>query len=403
VDPSILRELLDAFAVVFTGGLARLSPDAMWLLRQCATIELAVLALWWGLSQDDAVVAFLTKALWFGAFIWLVTAWGPLTQAVVDGFIATGLKAGGGTLTPSAFSDPSAIARYGLEGTRAVWTQMSSFSGWSGLFSLPQMLFAGIAALLAVLCFFLISIHVFIALLEFYLVAALTLILVPFGVWRHTAFLAERAFGAVIAHGVRLMVLACITSAMLPVLGRLTLPAEPDFNHLLSFLLASLALLILSWHAPGVAAGIMAGAPVLTANAAAGAAVGVGGAVTLLGVVGAQLVRGMGQGARQLVTAGSAVHTAVQLHGASGPPQLLKATGQDLWRQTTRGFREAVSSGRIYTETRLQGGNPPLSGPPPASRRGASGAPARFLGVSRYVPPQAHPSGGLTPRLRHPD
>jgi type IV secretion system protein TrbL len=183
----------------------------------------------------------------------------------------------------------------------------------------------------------------------------------------------------------------------------LTLPDEPDFNHLHSFLLASLALLLLSWHAPGVAAGIMAGAPVLTANTVAGAAVGGGGAVTLLGMMGAQVLRGLGQGARQLVTAGSAVHTAVQLHGAGGPPQLLKAAGQDLWRRTTSGFREAVRSGRIYTETRLQGGNLPLSSPPSTSRRGASGAPARLLGVSRYVPPQAHPSGGLTPGLQHPD
>jgi len=78
MDPGILTKLLNAFAFVFTGGFAQIMPEALWLLRTLAAIELVIVALWWALTQDDALVAFLAKALWFGAFLYLVTAWPTL-------------------------------------------------------------------------------------------------------------------------------------------------------------------------------------------------------------------------------------------------------------------------------------------------------------------------------------
>jgi len=98
MDPGMLTKLLNAFAFVFTGGFAQIMPEALWLLRTLAALELVVVALWWALTQDDALVAFLTKALWFGAFVYLVTAWPTLTRTVVMSFMQTGLLAGGGGL-----------------------------------------------------------------------------------------------------------------------------------------------------------------------------------------------------------------------------------------------------------------------------------------------------------------
>ena len=46
----------------------------------------------------------------------------------------------------------------------------------------------------------------------------LSLILVPFGVFRHTSFIGERGIGAVVAFGIKLMVLAAIMNAMQPIL-----------------------------------------------------------------------------------------------------------------------------------------------------------------------------------------
>ena len=65
----------------------------------------------------------------------------------------------------------------------------------------------GWAFIFTLVAFFMLAIQVFITYLEFYLVAALSLVLVPFGVFKHTAFIAERAFGSVVSFGVKLMVL----------------------------------------------------------------------------------------------------------------------------------------------------------------------------------------------------
>jgi type IV secretion system protein TrbL len=131
----------------------------------------------------------------------------------------------------------------------------------------------GWAYIFTIIAFFMLAIQIFITYLEFYLVAALSLVLVPFGVFKHTAFIAERAFGSVVSFGVKLMVLSFIIAATQPVLAQITLPAEPTWQQAYMVLLASMAIACLSWHAPGIAAGMISGGPSLTAGSAAGFAV----------------------------------------------------------------------------------------------------------------------------------
>src|SRR5262249_36163469 len=155
-------------------------PEALWLLRTLAALELVLVALWWALTQDEALVVFLAKALWFGAFLYLVTAWPTLTHAVVSSFMQTGLLAGGGGLTVADFTNPSPMPGYVLQATAVIFTRISSFSGLGAIKNLPEILLAGFSALGIVLAFFVMAIQVFITLLEFYLMSMLALILVPF-------------------------------------------------------------------------------------------------------------------------------------------------------------------------------------------------------------------------------
>src|SRR5262245_37932543 len=103
--------MLNAMTLVLTdGGFGRIMPDALWLLRRLALIGLVMEALWWGLSEDDVLVAFLAKMLWITAFIWLVTSWPWLTRVILTSFIQVGLRAGGGVLSVEDFSNPARIA-----------------------------------------------------------------------------------------------------------------------------------------------------------------------------------------------------------------------------------------------------------------------------------------------------
>jgi type IV secretion system protein TrbL len=66
--------------------------------------------------------------------------------------------------------------------------------------------------------YFIIAIQVFVTYLEFGIVSTLGLILIPFGVLKHTSFLCEKVFGAIISFGVKLMVLGLLVSITVPVL-----------------------------------------------------------------------------------------------------------------------------------------------------------------------------------------
>jgi len=137
-------------------------------------------------------------------------------------------------------------------------------------YQLGSLFMYGWAFIFTLVAFFMLAIQVFITYLEFYLVAALSLVLVPFGVFKHTAFIAERAFGSVVSFGVKLMVLSFIIAAAQPVLAGITVPAVPTLQQAYMVLLAALAIAFLAWHAPGIAAGMISGGPSLTAGSAAG-------------------------------------------------------------------------------------------------------------------------------------
>ncbi|KLD25223.1 conjugal transfer protein TrbL, partial [Xanthomonas perforans] len=85
-----------------------------------------------------------------------------------------------------------------------------------------------IAELCVLVAFFILAITCLLTQIEFALVAVLGLILVPWGVSNHTAFLAEKAIGAVIAQGVKLMVLSFIIAVYGGVLNTFTLSPAPS-------------------------------------------------------------------------------------------------------------------------------------------------------------------------------
>jgi type IV secretion system protein TrbL len=102
---------------------------------------------------------------------------------------------------------------------------------------------------------------------------------VPFALWNKTAFLAERVLGNVISSGIKVLVLAVIVGIGSSIFGQFTPPAgmTPTIDSALALMLASLALFGLGIFGPGIATGLVSGAPQLGAGAAAGTLLGAGG------------------------------------------------------------------------------------------------------------------------------
>jgi type IV secretion system protein TrbL len=267
-NPGILTTLLNAFLAVFSAGPGHLAPAAARLLFLMGGIELTLAGIWWVLKGENVLVGLLQKTLLLCLFAFFVANWTTLINTVLDGFVWSGFTAAGSS--PAAgvalIKDPSAIITQGFATLEPIENEISGFSS----FQLGSLFMYGWAFIFTLVAFFMLAIQVFITYLEFYLVAALSLVLVPFGVFKHTAFIAERAFGSVVSFGVKLMVLSFIIAAAQPVLAQITVPANPTLQQAYMVLLAALAIAFLAWHAPGIAAGMISGGPSLTAGSAAG-------------------------------------------------------------------------------------------------------------------------------------
>jgi type IV secretion system protein TrbL len=97
----------------------------------------------------------------------------------------------------------------------------------------------------------------------------------PFALWNKTSFLAEKVLGNVVSSGIKVLVLAVIVGIGSGLFAEFQVhPDEPSIDHALVVMLASLALLALGIFGPGIATGLVSGAPQLGAGAMAGAAVG---------------------------------------------------------------------------------------------------------------------------------
>ena len=98
------------------------------------------------------------------------------------------------------------------------------------------------------------------------MISILSLMLIPFGSNKYTSFITQKVINAIISLGVKLMVLAFIVSASLPMIKLWSTPSNVGLEDSLYILLGSAALAFLSWHAPNLASSLMSGMPSLNAS-----------------------------------------------------------------------------------------------------------------------------------------
>ncbi len=269
------------------------------------------------MSGNDAIKSLIQKLLVVGLFFFFIQQWQTVTTTTLQSF-ARGRRVG-------RWRQPDGIERsvgdrrqQGLNAIQPLSDKVDALTQgtWTALKNLGTIMQLGLAMIGILFSFFLLGIQCFLVYVEFYIVAILSLILLPFGVFRHTAFLAEKAFGAVLAHGIKLMVLAFVIAIAQPVLQQITLPADFWLRDAWCTLLAAMAICFLAWHAPGMAAGLLAGSPTLSAGQAFGGALEAGGAVALGAAGIAAAGRAAASGVGATVQAASAIKTGASV-GAS--------------------------------------------------------------------------------------
>ena len=319
---SALTLALQNFISVFAGGFNRLSMAINTLLAILIGIDLVLMGLWWALGGGEQLATVFKKVLYIGFWIWMVQSFPSLAKSFVDSLVTAGVTAGGNGVMVSQILDPSALAASGLDATEPLADRL----GDMGTFDMADMLVLGVGYMAIMACYIIMAINLFLAVLEYYLFAGIVGILLPFGLLPSTKFLAEKAIGAVVAAGIKLMVLAFVTSAVLPVIAatRFSGP-EFGFNELWAMLLTVGGVTVLSWKAPAMAAALMSGAPHLgVADVAAGAMTGVTAGVAIAGFASGNPAIGISAATRAAagVTSGAptmgASSTGVGASGGSG-------------------------------------------------------------------------------------
>ncbi len=280
--------VIDRFLEVFTryidSGFGLLGGEASFLASTLVVIDMTLAALFWSWSPDEDIIARLVKkTLFVGVFAFLIGNWNNLARIVFESFSGLGLKAAGSSLSSADFLRPGRIAQVGIDAGRPILESISSLLGYVSFFeNFVQIVVLMFAWTVVLLSFFILAIQLFVTLIEFKLTTLAGFILIPFGLFGKTAFLAERVLGNVVSSGVKILVLAVIVGVGSTLFSQFTQSApgaQPTVDDAMALVLAALSLLGLGIFGPGVANGIVSGGPQLGAGAVVGTGLTVGGAV----------------------------------------------------------------------------------------------------------------------------
>lgn len=279
-DLNVIDRFVVTFSTYIDSGFGLLQGDVAFLTSALIAIDITLAGLFWAMGPDtDIIGKFLKKVLYVGAFALILGNFVFLADVVFKSFAGLGLNATGATLTADDLMRPGFIAATGYEAAFPLLDEIEKLSGPVAFFKnivIISVLF--LAWIVTLLAFFFLAIQLFVTIIEFKLTTLAGFVLIPFALWNKTSFLAEKVLGNVIASGIKLMVLAIIVGIGSTIFGEITSSFTPDdvtIEQAASTILASLAMLALGLFGPGIATGLVSGAPQLGAGAAIGTAAGV--------------------------------------------------------------------------------------------------------------------------------
>ncbi|AVS91605.1 P-type conjugative transfer protein TrbL [Paracidovorax avenae] len=309
-DVTIIDRFLDTFSRYIDSGFGLLQGEVGYLTATLVAIDMTLAGLWWALGHasgqgEDVMARLIRKVLYVGAFAYILGNFNQLAGIVFRSFAGLGLQASGTDMGMENFLQPGRLAKVGIDAAAPILEQVSEMAGFPDVFiNITPVVVMFLAWLTVILCFFVLAVQLFVTLVEFKLTTLAGFVLVPFALWNKTAFLAEKVLGNVVSSGIKVLVLAVIVGIGSSLFAEFQVhPSEPSIDHALVVMLASLTLLALGIFGPGIATGLVSGAPQLGAGAMAGAAVGAAGTAVAIGAAATGVGSAVAAGARMAPTA----------------------------------------------------------------------------------------------------
>jgi type IV secretion system protein TrbL len=398
--------VIDTFTATFTAyidsGFGLLAGDVGFLTAILIGIDIVLAGLFWALAGEQNVLGqFVKKVLYVGAFAFIINNFALLANIVFESFAGLGLIASGSTLTAADLLKPGFVAATGFDAAYPLLEEASDLGGFPGFFNnFVTIAIILLAWLIVLFAFFILAIQLFVTILEFKLTTLAGFVLVPFALWNKTSFLAERVLGNVVASGVKLMVQAIIVGIGSTLFGAVTAaftPGDVTLEQAASTILGSLSLLALGIFGPGIATGLVSGAPQLGAGAAVATAAGTGAAVVGAGALAAT---GAGAAARAGQTA---VRAGASMAGGSQAAYTLgrAASGDGGWRSHAAGAAGAARAGAAGAMSRARSAVSRAFGNPGEAYQ--SGARAAFTATGGKISSPSSPAAMAAVTNHAPD
>ena len=324
----VIDTFLNTFTTYIDSGFGLIKGEVGYLSSTLIVIDITLAGLFWAWGADEDILQRLVKkTLYIGFFAFIITNFNNLSAIVFNSFAGIGLKAGGSTISTADFLRPGRLAQTGLDAAQPLLDAASQMMGFTSFFAnFVQIAVLMVSWLLVLIAFFILAVQLFVTLIEFKLTTLAGFILIPFALFNKTAFLAEKVLGNIVASGVKVMVLAVIVGIGSGLFSQFTQTyagGQPTVEQALSVVLAALALLGLGIFGPGIATGLVSGAPQLGAGAAVGTGLAVAG--TAMAGAGALGLAGRGAMAGASGTAAAARGGAAMAGGASTAYSLASA------------------------------------------------------------------------------
>lgn len=311
---TLFKNASDRYEIVF--------GYAQTMLLTLITLDFA-LSVIMGLLDDGTnyVALMIKKTLKYGFWIWIVANWvngENFCNLILQSFATVGGAVGGIDNPMDQLINPSWYVTQGysqFSNFLALGTKNVTIGNFvTGIINWIYCFFAGLAILIS---FFIIAFQLTIAMVEFYLSSTLSLIMLPLGVFEHTAQWGRAPFSLVIGHGAKVMVIGAVAGIIrnfvegetLKTLMSSTVSASGTFlNVSFAITLAGICIVfaMLALNLPAIASGLVSGSPSLSAGAArsapgavaSGISAAAGGAMGALG--GMAMMKGAAQGGAML-------------------------------------------------------------------------------------------------------
>jgi type IV secretion system protein TrbL len=389
-DLAVIDRFTETFSRYIDSGFGLLSGDIAILTSILVALDITLAGIFWAMRGEDNVLAqLIRKTLYVGFFAFLLNNFKSLADIIFSSFASLGLKASGAALTSADLMRPGFVAATGFTASKPLIEKAGELIGITSFFTnFVTISVLMLAWLIVLLAFFVLAVQLFITIIEFKLTTLAGFVLVPFGLFGQTSFLAERVLGNVISAGIKLMVLTIVVGIGSSIFGTMIRPAgDISLTQAASTILAAIAVFGLAIFVPALAAGLISGGPQLGAGSAVATSAGLAGGAVVGGMLAGGTARTAGRAAGSAVTSAASLSGTVgAAHESGGMAGVAKATvtapAAAMASRATAPIRDAYRQGAAagYRATAPAG---------PDGSSGRGGDASGFGGGSSAAPPPA--------------